>query len=192
MGVLAGSSYWYLTRVKSPSSVGDMLASAGFKTLLSDASKMEWDKVLSAYKQASRDEQISGAEYDSKSTSQNPSDDDLKSKIAGGCKIILNSGDMNKQNLELGRRWCVVTTNVRDIVEQNGYRFLDYDGNKDDRKWEIKMESLKKRRKRDTQAAKPLDVANMKSSCKELAEAPTYHKSFNKSVEVAKDYCSEK
>ncbi|AEW45821.1 hypothetical protein MHC_04825 [Mycoplasma haemocanis str. Illinois] len=190
MGVLAGSSYWYLTRVKSPSNVGDMLTSAGFKTLLSDASKMDWNKILTAYKQASKDEQISGVEYNG--VSQNQSDEDLKRKIENGCKIILSSGDMNKQNLELGRRWCVVTTNVRDIVEQNGYKFLDYDGHKDDRKWESKLETLKKRRGKDTQASKPLDVVNMKSSCKELAEAPTYHKSFNKSVEIAKDYCSEK
>ncbi|AEW45818.1 hypothetical protein MHC_04810 [Mycoplasma haemocanis str. Illinois] len=180
------ASYWYLTRAKVPNNVGEMLTSAGFKTLLSDASKVSWDKVLEAYKKAPKSEQLEGVEYDN--NENKPTDEVLKEKIIGGCKAIMDSENMDKKNLDLGMAWCVVPTNVKEIVEKNGYKFLDYSGSTDDGKWQNKLQKLKQ----DKPHKQDVDLSKIKQSCKELAEAPTQNKSFNKAVDVAKSYCSEK
>ncbi|AEG73545.1 hypothetical protein MHF_1309 [Mycoplasma haemofelis Ohio2] len=185
---VAAASYWYLTRIKSPSNVGEMLASAGFKNLLSEASQVDWNKVLEAYKKAPKSEQLDGVEYEESSSGQKPTDDELKKKITGGCKVIMDSENMDKKNLDLGMAWCVVPTNVKEIVEKNGYKFLDYTGSGDDGKWQTKLDQFKKDKPNKTD----VDLSKIKDSCKQLAEAPTHNKSFNKAVDVAKSYCSEK
>ncbi|OAL09802.1 hypothetical protein A6V39_05085 [Candidatus Mycoplasma haematobovis] len=193
-----GAYIYFLIPKGEASSVSEVLDRAGF-TGIEKASVSDLKKLVAAYKKALEREKDDFKERIEEVTDPNASDEVIGEQIRGGCRRLTLGGDLSSKSRDTSRRFCVVPVTIEKTLEKQGFKFMDYSlSNKAyDDKWAANAdrlldssnapESLKKLRDNKDEKVKAI-----KTSCRDVAGAPTTSRLFNKFVEVARDYCSDK
>lgn len=194
--ICAGAYIYYLIPKGEGSNVSEVLDRAGF-TGIEKASVSDLKKLVAAYKRAAElekedfKEKIEGVDLEA-------TDDVIAEQLIGGCRSLTLGEKVTTQNKDTARRFCVVTESVQKTLEGQGFKFLDFsldNHNKDD-KWQANAKKLLASEFAPPELKALADnkeqlVIAMKSSCSDVAGAPTTSRLYKKFVEVARGYCGE-
>ncbi|OAL09916.1 hypothetical protein A6V39_03325 [Candidatus Mycoplasma haematobovis] len=190
--IVAGAYIYFLIPKGEPQSVGEVLDRAGFIGV-EKASAADLKKIVAAYKLAlaSKDfQKMEGVEITDEST-----DEEVVEQIKGGCRR-LSIGKTTSVNKENGRRFCIVPTTISETLKKRGISFLDMKGHTHDDIWAQKADLLISSGKagKNMTADTPRDskIKLIKSSCSDLAGAPTTSGKFGSFLDVATTYCTDK